>query len=203
MGEVTTATIATTPANTTPTTFRSISGFALPSVIHNNQRLLWVFLFWNFRHRLVRYYWYVYIYIYIYLYLYIYIIYVYLYIHVYIYTCVYIYIYTFVCIYIIIYIYIYMWCWINWFIICLVVAHMSHMCLCVPHSMEPLDWGYAVLSNSIPPPDISHKWIKQTSCSYVVLYIASAQSRASPISLLQYMIDTSRDTSRDVHRQYI
>ena len=26
--------------NTTPTTFRSISGFALPSVIHNNQRLL-------------------------------------------------------------------------------------------------------------------------------------------------------------------
>ena len=31
MGEVTTATIATTPANTTPTTFRSISGFALPS----------------------------------------------------------------------------------------------------------------------------------------------------------------------------
>ena len=42
MGEVTTATIATTPANTTPTTFRSISGFALPSVIHNNQRLLYV-----------------------------------------------------------------------------------------------------------------------------------------------------------------
>ena len=39
-GEVTTATIATIPANTTPTTFRSISGFALPSVIHNNQRLL-------------------------------------------------------------------------------------------------------------------------------------------------------------------
>ena len=38
MGEVTTATIATIPANTTPTTFRSISGFALPSVIHNNQR---------------------------------------------------------------------------------------------------------------------------------------------------------------------
>ena len=32
MGEVTTATIATTPANTTPTTFRSISGFALPSL---------------------------------------------------------------------------------------------------------------------------------------------------------------------------
>ena len=39
-GEVTTATIATTPKNTTPTTFRSISGFALPSVIHNNQPLL-------------------------------------------------------------------------------------------------------------------------------------------------------------------
>ena len=29
----------------------TISGFALPSVIHNNQRL-------NFRHHLVRYYWY-------------------------------------------------------------------------------------------------------------------------------------------------
>ena len=40
VGEVTTATIATTPANTTPTTFRSISGFALPSMIHNNERLL-------------------------------------------------------------------------------------------------------------------------------------------------------------------
>ena len=40
VGEVTTATIATIPANTTPTTFRSINGFALPSVIHNNQRLL-------------------------------------------------------------------------------------------------------------------------------------------------------------------
>ena len=37
VGEVTTATIATTPKNTTPTTCRSISGFALPSVIHNNQ----------------------------------------------------------------------------------------------------------------------------------------------------------------------
>ena len=45
-GEVTTATIAATPENTTPTTFRSISGFALPSVIHNNTP-----------HRLVRY-WY-------------------------------------------------------------------------------------------------------------------------------------------------
>ena len=38
--QVTTATIATTPKNTAPTTFRSISGFALPSVIHNNQSLL-------------------------------------------------------------------------------------------------------------------------------------------------------------------
>ena len=43
VGEVTdqvnTATIVTTPKNTTPTTFQSISGFALPSVIHNNQPL--------------------------------------------------------------------------------------------------------------------------------------------------------------------
>ena len=31
------ATIATIPKNTAPTTFQSISGFALPSVIHNNQ----------------------------------------------------------------------------------------------------------------------------------------------------------------------
>jgi len=42
VSEVTTATIATTPRSTTPTTFRSISGFALPSVIHNNQALLQV-----------------------------------------------------------------------------------------------------------------------------------------------------------------
>ena len=55
--QVTTATIAATQKNTAPTTFRSISGFALPSVIHNNQSLLWVSHFWNFRHRLVRYYW--------------------------------------------------------------------------------------------------------------------------------------------------
>ena len=40
VGEVTTATIATTPKNTTPTSFQSSSGFALPSVIHNNQPLL-------------------------------------------------------------------------------------------------------------------------------------------------------------------
>ena len=57
-GEVTTATIANTPENTTPTTFRSISGFALPSVIHNNEPLLQVSYFWNFRHRFVRHYWY-------------------------------------------------------------------------------------------------------------------------------------------------
>ena len=40
VGEVTTATIATTPKNTAPTSFQSISGFALPSVSHNNQPLL-------------------------------------------------------------------------------------------------------------------------------------------------------------------
>ena len=38
--QIATATIATSPKNTTPTTFRSISGFALPSVPHNNQPLL-------------------------------------------------------------------------------------------------------------------------------------------------------------------
>ena len=41
-GEVTTANIATAPKNTTPTSFSSINGFALPSVSHNNQRLLYV-----------------------------------------------------------------------------------------------------------------------------------------------------------------
>ena len=45
------------------TTFRSISGFALPSEIHNNQPLLLVSYFWNFRHRLVWYYWYIYIFL--------------------------------------------------------------------------------------------------------------------------------------------
>ena len=41
VGEVTDqVTTATIPKNTTPTTFGSISGFALPSVIHNNQPLL-------------------------------------------------------------------------------------------------------------------------------------------------------------------
>ena len=38
--QVTTATIAATPKSTAPTAFRSISGFALPRVIHNNQSLL-------------------------------------------------------------------------------------------------------------------------------------------------------------------
>ena len=40
VGEVTIAAIAATSKNTTPTTFRSISGFALPFVIHSNQPLL-------------------------------------------------------------------------------------------------------------------------------------------------------------------
>ena len=41
LGEVTTATVATTPKkNTTPTTFQSISECALSSVDHNNQPLL-------------------------------------------------------------------------------------------------------------------------------------------------------------------
>ena len=39
-GEVTTATIATIPENTTPTTFRSVRGFVLPSVSHNIQPFL-------------------------------------------------------------------------------------------------------------------------------------------------------------------
>ena len=57
--EVTTATIATTPKNTIPNPFRSISGLALPSLIHNSQPLLYVSYFWNFRHGLVRYYRYI------------------------------------------------------------------------------------------------------------------------------------------------
>ena len=40
-GEVTTATIGTIPKNTTPTTFRSISGFDLPSVMHSTEPLLY------------------------------------------------------------------------------------------------------------------------------------------------------------------
>ena len=40
VGEVTNATIATMSKNTTPTTFWSISGFALASLIHNNQPFL-------------------------------------------------------------------------------------------------------------------------------------------------------------------
>ena len=35
-----------------------VSVFELTSVIHNNQSLLYVSYSWNFRHRLVRYYWY-------------------------------------------------------------------------------------------------------------------------------------------------
>ena len=65
--QVTTATIAATPKNTAPTTSRSISGFALPSVIHNNQSLRKVPYFWNFRHRLVRNYWYAFLFIFIYI----------------------------------------------------------------------------------------------------------------------------------------
>ena len=38
--QVTTATTVTTPKNTIPTTFQSISAFALPSVTHKNQPLL-------------------------------------------------------------------------------------------------------------------------------------------------------------------
>ena len=37
VGEVTTPNVVTTAKTKTPTTFRSISGFALPSVIHNTQ----------------------------------------------------------------------------------------------------------------------------------------------------------------------
>ena len=40
VGEVAAATTAISPKSTTPTTFRSISGFTLPSVNHNNQPLL-------------------------------------------------------------------------------------------------------------------------------------------------------------------
>jgi hypothetical protein len=39
------------------TTFRSINGFALPSMHRNNAPLLIVSYLWNFCHRLVRYYW--------------------------------------------------------------------------------------------------------------------------------------------------
>ena len=38
--QVTTSSIVTTPKDITPTTFQSISGIGLPSVIHNNQPLL-------------------------------------------------------------------------------------------------------------------------------------------------------------------
>ena len=40
VSEVTTATIAATPESTTPATFQSISGCALPSVVHSNQPVL-------------------------------------------------------------------------------------------------------------------------------------------------------------------
>ena len=40
VSEAATATIATSPKSIAPTTFRFISGFILPSVIHNNQSLL-------------------------------------------------------------------------------------------------------------------------------------------------------------------
>ena len=36
-----------------------ISGFALPSMRHNNSPLLWVSYLWNFRHHRVLYYWYI------------------------------------------------------------------------------------------------------------------------------------------------
>ena len=55
VGDVTTA---TTPKSTAPTTFRSISGFALPSMHDNSAPIvsyLWNFI--NFRHRLAQYYW--------------------------------------------------------------------------------------------------------------------------------------------------
>ena len=40
VSEATTATITTTPKGTAPTTFRSISGFTLPSMRHNKPPLL-------------------------------------------------------------------------------------------------------------------------------------------------------------------
>ena len=58
VGEETAATIGAVPENRTPTTFRSIHGFALPSMHHNNSRLPYCPI-WNFLHRLVRYYWYI------------------------------------------------------------------------------------------------------------------------------------------------
>ena len=50
-------TTATTPQSTAPTTFRSISGFGLPSMHHNNSPLQSAFYLWNFCHCLVRFYW--------------------------------------------------------------------------------------------------------------------------------------------------
>ena len=57
--QMTTATIVAAPENTAQTTFQSMRGSALPSVIHSNQALLQgsFTLYWNFRHCLVRHYW--------------------------------------------------------------------------------------------------------------------------------------------------
>ena len=62
MGEVTTATIATTPRNRTPTYSNHLSVHQwIRSAIHASQQLTSpiVSYLWNFRHRLVRYYWYI------------------------------------------------------------------------------------------------------------------------------------------------
>ena len=59
-GEVTTATIATTPTITTPTSNHLSVNQWIRSAIRESQQPTSPigFLFWNFRHRLVRYYWY-------------------------------------------------------------------------------------------------------------------------------------------------
>ena len=60
-GEVTTATIAATPENTTPTTSNHLSVHQwIRSAIRDSQQPTSPIglLFWNFRHRLARYYWY-------------------------------------------------------------------------------------------------------------------------------------------------
>ena len=62
MGEVTTATIATTPRNRTPKYSNHLSVHQwIRSAIHASQQLTSpiVSYLWNFRHRLVRYYWYI------------------------------------------------------------------------------------------------------------------------------------------------
>ena len=55
--EVTATAIATTPKSTTPTTFRSISGFALPSIDHNNSPLLQCPIIETSATSLLRHYW--------------------------------------------------------------------------------------------------------------------------------------------------